>query len=144
LGSIIVIDTNIFISYLLVPTSKPAKIVSLWQRGKFDVLTAEPQIDELMRVTRYPKIKERLNPILAGRFINELRSLSVIVDNLPVVDISPDPYDNYLLSIASGGLADYLVTGDKRDLLFIKKYAGTAIISVSNFLGLISRFEDIN
>jgi hypothetical protein len=131
---LVVIDTNIFISYLLVPTSKPAKIISLWQRGKFDVLTAQPQIDELMRVTRYPKIKERLNPILAGRFINELRDLSVIVDNLPVVDISPDPYDNYLLSIASGGVADYLVTGDKRDLLFIKKYAGTAIISVSNFL----------
>lgn len=131
---LVVIDTNIFISYLLVPNSKPAKIISLWQRGKFDVLTAEPQINELMRVTRYPKIKERLNPILAGRFINELRNLSVIVDNLPVVDISPDPYDNYLLSIASGGVADYLVTGDKRDLLFIKKYAGTAIISVSNFL----------
>ncbi len=131
---LVVIDTNIFISYLLVPTSKPAKIISLWQRGKFDVLTAQPQIDELMRVTRYPKIKERLNPILAGRFINELRDLSVIVDNLPAVDISPDPYDNYLLSIANGGVADYLVTGDKRDLLFIKKYAGTAIISVSNFL----------
>ena len=131
---LVVIDTNIFISYLLIPNSKPAKIISLWQRGKFDVLTAQPQIDELMRVTRYPKIKERLSPALAGRFINELRDLSVIVDNLPVVDISPDPYDNYLLSIASGGAADYLITGDKRDLLFIKKYAGTSIISVSNFL----------
>lgn len=131
---LVVVDTNIFISYLLVPTSKPAKIISLWQRGKFDVLTAQPQINELMRVTRYPKIKERLNPTLAGRFINELRDLSIMVDDLPVVDISPDPYDNYLLSIASGGLADYLVTGDKKDLLFIKKYAGTAIISVSHFL----------
>jgi predicted nucleic acid-binding protein len=33
-----------------------------------------------------------------------------------------------------GGLADYLVTGDKKDLLAIKKYDGTSIISVTNFL----------
>jgi putative PIN family toxin of toxin-antitoxin system len=100
---LVVIDTNIFISYLLVPASQPAKIVALWQSGKFDVLTAQPQIDELMRVTRYPKIKERISTVLAGRFVNELRDLSIIVDDLPFVDVSPDPYDNYLFSISSGG-----------------------------------------
>jgi len=35
---------------------------------------------------------------------------------------SPDPYDKYLLSIAVGGSVDYLVTGDKSDLLTLKKY----------------------
>jgi hypothetical protein len=110
---LVVIDTNLFISYLLVPTSQPAKIVALWQSGKFDVLTAQPQIDELMRVTRYPKIKECLSTVLAGRFVSELRDLSIMVDDLPFVDVSPDPYDNYLLSISSsGGSADYLITGD--------------------------------
>ncbi len=129
-----VIDTNIFISYLLVPNSQPAKIITMWQRGKFDVLTAQPQIDELMMVTRYPKIKERISNVLAGRLINELRDLSIMVDYLPKVDISPDPYDNYLLSIASGGVADYLVSGDKMDLLALKKYDGVAIVSVSDFI----------
>ena len=131
---LVVIDTNIFISYLLVPASQPAKIIALWQSGKFDVLTAQPQIDELMRVTRYPKIKERISTVLAGRFINELRDLSIMVDDLPFVDVSPDPYDNYLLSISSGGSVDYLVTGDKLDLLAIKKFDGTAIVSVADFL----------
>jgi putative PIN family toxin of toxin-antitoxin system len=131
---LVVIDTNIFISYLLVPNSQPAKIITMWQRGKFDVLTAQPQIDEFMIVTRYPKIKERISSVLAGRLINELRDLSIMVDNLPKVDVSPDPYDNYLLSICSGGLADYLVTGDKQDLLAIKKFDGTAIVSVAEFL----------
>jgi putative PIN family toxin of toxin-antitoxin system len=131
---LVVIDTNIFISYLLIPDSQPAKIISLWQNGKFDILTAQPQIDELMRVTRYPKIKERISSVLAGRFINEIRDLAIMVDKLPIVDVSPDPYDNYLLAIASGGSADYLLTGDKRDILFIKKYEGVAILSVSEFL----------
>ena len=131
---LVVIDTNIFISYLLVPTSQPAKIIALWKSGKFDVLTAQPQIDELMRVTRYPKIKDRISTALAGRFINDLRDLAIMVDDLPMVDISPDPYDNYLLAIASGGMADYLVTGDKLDLLALKKYDGTSIVSVSDFI----------
>ncbi|MEI6729625.1 MAG: putative toxin-antitoxin system toxin component, PIN family [Pseudomonadota bacterium] len=129
-----VIDTNIFISYLLLPNSRPAKIITLWQRGKFDVLTAKPQIDELMTVTRYPKIKERISSVLAGRLINELRDLSIMVDYLPKVGVSPDPYDNYLLSIAIGGGADYFVSGDKTDLLALKKYDGVSIISVTNFL----------
>ena len=59
--------------------------------------------------------------------------MASIVNELPFVDVSPDPYDNYLLSISSGGLADYLVTGDKLDLLAIKKLDGTAIVSVAEF-----------
>ncbi len=131
---LVVVDTNILISYLLVPNSQPAKIVALWQSGKFDILTAHPQIDELTKATRYPKIKERISTALAGRLINQLRDLSIMVDYLPKLDISPDPCDNYLLAIAGSGSADYLVTGDKRDLLSIKKYDGTTIITVSDFL----------
>jgi putative PIN family toxin of toxin-antitoxin system len=130
----VVLDTNIIVSALLLPRSQPARIVTLWREGKFTLLTAEPQIEELMRVTRYPKIRDKINPASTGRLINEMRDLATIVDYLPVVSISPDPDDNYLLSIASGGVADYLVTGDKRDMLSIKKYAGTAIISVTDFL----------
>ena len=131
---LVVLDTNIIISALLLPSSQPARIVTLWREGRFTLLTAEPQIDELMRVTRYQKIRDKINPASTGRLINELRDLTTMVDYLPVVDISPDPDDNYLLSFSSGGLADYLVTGDKRDLLAIKKYDGTSIISVTNFL----------
>jgi len=58
----------------------------------------------------------------------------LMVDTMPVVDASRDPYDNSLLSIASGGCADYLVTGDKHDLLVLKKYDGTLIVPISNFL----------
>ena len=131
---LVVIDTNIFISYLLVPNSQPAKIIKLWQSGKFDVLTSQIQIDELIQASRYKKIKERISSATTGRLINEIRDLSIMINNLPKIDISPDPYDNYLLSIASAGKADYLITGDKRDLLSIKKHNKTAIISVSNFL----------
>jgi putative PIN family toxin of toxin-antitoxin system len=130
---LVVLDTNILISALLVETSQPARLIELWRDGRFTLLTAAPQLEELTRVTRYPKIRDRLNPALAGRLVNELRCLANIVTDLPFVDVSPDPYDNYLLSISSGGSADYLVTGDKQDLLAIKKFDGTAIVSVAEF-----------
>lgn len=125
------------ISALLVEHSLPAQLVLHWRRGSFSLLTASPQLDELMQVTRYPKISSRIKPALAGgRLINDLRELAVLVETLPPVDVSPDPYDNYLLAIASGGKADYLVTGDKPHLLTLGRHDRTKIVSVRDFITL--------
>jgi putative PIN family toxin of toxin-antitoxin system len=132
----LVIDTNILISALLVGTSLPGHLIALWQDGQFALLTSTEQVAELMRVTRYEKIRARLQPALAGRFINQFRDLAVMVSPGPAVTICADPDDNYLLSIAAAGGADFLVTGDKRDLLSLKLHEGTKIITVRDFLML--------
>jgi len=132
----LVVDTNILVSALLSATSSPARIILLRRAGRFDLVTAAEQLDEFARVTRYPKIRERLTPAVAGRLVNDLRALAITLGNLPVVDVSPDPDDNYLLAIAIAGSADFLVTGDKRDLLGLGTHAGTHIISARAFLGL--------
>ncbi len=132
----LVVDTNILISALLAAPSLPAQLVVLWRAGWFELLTANEQLDELMRVTRYPKIRERLAPAIAGRLINDLRALAVTLGRLPTVEAAPDPDDNYLLAIAAAGAADFLVTGDKRDLLRLGTHAGTRIISARAFLDL--------
>ena len=135
----LVIDTNVLISALLAESSLPAHLIVLWRQGRFDLLTSAGQLDELRRVTRYPKIRERLASALAGRLINELRDLAVVVDDRPVVNVSPDPNDDYLLAIAVAGAADFLVTGDKRDLLALRLYEGTKIVTVRDFLALHRR-----
>jgi uncharacterized protein len=135
----LVIDTNILISALLASTSLPAHLIVLWREGRFDLLTAAEQLDELMRVTRYQKIRERLAPALAGRLINELRDIAVTVQDLPSVAVCADPYDNYLLAMAAAGAADFLITGDKRDLLRLKLHEGTRIITARDFLTLNRR-----
>lgn len=135
----LVIDTNILVSALLAGTSLPAHLIVLWREGRFNLLTSAEQLDELMRVTRYPKIRERLAPALAGRLINEIRDLAVLLTALPVVTASPDPCDNYLLAMAASGSADFLVTGDKRDLLALRLFEGTKIITVRGFLVLHRR-----
>ena len=57
-----------------------------------------------------------------------------MVDRLPTVDVSRDPDDNYLLAIAVAGLADFLLTGDKRDLLSLERHGSTRILTVRAFL----------
>jgi putative PIN family toxin of toxin-antitoxin system len=135
----LVIDTNVLISGLLSGTSLPAHLLVLWREGWFDLLTSADQLDELMRVTRYPKIRGRLAPALAGRLINEIRDLAVLLRDLPAVTASPDPHDNYLLAMASAGSAEFLVTGDKPHLLALKLYDGTKIVTVRDFLLLHRR-----
>ena len=130
----VVLDTNVLVSALLMEYSPPAQLITHWRRGQFTLLTAAPQLDELMRVTRYPKLRARLKPAQAGRLVNDLRDIAVLVETLPPVEASPDPYDNYLLSIARGGHADYLVTGDKPHLLALGGHAGPHIVSVRDFI----------
>jgi putative PIN family toxin of toxin-antitoxin system len=49
--------------------------------------------------------------------------------------ICRDPKDNFLLSLAVDGKADYLLTGDK-DLTDIAKFGNTKIISIAEFLNM--------
>lgn len=135
----VVVDTNVLISALLSSRSPPAQIVTLWREGRFELLTSAEQLDELVRVTRYPKIRERLVPALAGRLVNELRDVAVMVADLPHVTACADPYDNYLLAMIVAGKGDHLVTGDKRDLLSMVRHEGARIIAVQDFLAMFGR-----
>ena len=119
---------------MLTPTSLPARLLVLWRQDRFALLTAIEQLEELRRVTRYPKIRDRLPPALAGRLVNDLRGLAVMLDRLPSVDVSPDPNDNHLLAMAEAGAADVLLTGDKRHLLSLERHGSTRILSVRMFL----------
>lgn len=132
----LVVDTNVLISALLVEASLPARLIGHWRAGRFTLLTSAEQLEELARVTRYPKIRARLHPAVAGRLINDLRKVAVVVEAGPNVEVTRDPFDDYLLATASAGRADFLLTGDRRDLLKIGRYEQTRILSLRDFLAL--------
>ena len=87
----LVVDTDVLVSASLAPTSLPARLLVLWRQDRFALLTAIERLEELRKVTRYPKIRDRLPPALAGRPVDDLRGLAVMLDRLPSVDVSPDP-----------------------------------------------------
>lgn len=117
--------------------SPSAQLLALWRSRKFDLLTSAEQIDEIARVTRYPKVRARIPPALAGRMVNRLRDVALMVKKLPKVDRSPDPGDNYLLALAQAGNAQFLVTGDK-PLLALKRHESTRIVTPAALIGLLT------
>jgi hypothetical protein len=133
----LVIDTNVLLSALLSAASPTSALLTAWRRGRFHLLIAEEQIEELRRATRYPKIRERLRPALAGELVNELRELAVMVSPLPCEDASPDPLDNFMLAIAQGGMADYLVSGDRRGLLILGSFGPCHIVTPGRMLEVL-------
>ena len=130
----IVLDTNALISALLVQHSKPAQLLTAWRRGTFELLTCEPQLAEIREVTRRPALRALIRPALAGELINQLRSMALSTNILPPVDLSPDPFNNFLLSMTQGGQADVLVSGDKRGVLALRSHGSCRIVTVRQFV----------
>jgi uncharacterized protein len=133
----VVLDTNILISALIIPGRAPDLLYQGWKDGRFTLITSTEQLDEFRRVTRYPKLKIFIEPSKAGAMFNKLRQLAFVVDKLPHVAISKDPADNFVLAMAVAGGADFLVTGDKRDLLRLRRVGRTRIVSVNRFLNML-------
>ena len=126
----LVLDTNILISALLSRKGPPGQLLELWDEGGvYTLLSAEAQLDELLRASRYPKLRTRLELSAVDEAVRAIRKLATMVSDLPVLDISPDPNDNFILAIAQAGQADLLVTGDKRGLLDLVEHGGTRIVT---------------
>jgi hypothetical protein len=93
----------------------------------------------LRRVSRRPFFQERLTASEIGRMVNDIRRLATMCDPLPDLSASPDPNDDFLLAIAQTADADYLVTGDKSDLLALGSHGRTRIVSARAMVQLLSR-----
>ena len=133
-----ILDTNILCSALITPGGPTDRLYRAWREGRFQLLTSEEQLEEFRRVTRYPHLRPFIEPAAAGAMYNELRRLAILLETLPVIDASKDPGDNFLLAMAQAGEADVLVTGDKQDLLSLKIFQRTRIITARQFLTQLS------
>jgi uncharacterized protein len=134
----VVLDTDILISALMIPSGNPAAIYRAWQEGQFTLLTRAEHLDELRATLPRPTIAERSKPYYAGGLVNELKGLAEVVGSLLPVERSPDPGDNFMLGLSEAGDADYLVTGDRRGLLAIQRHKNTQIISARDFAVLLA------
>ena len=135
----VVLDTGILIASLITKGTPPDRIYQAWRKRHFELITSEWQLDEFRRVSRYPKLRRYLQPIEAGNLVNGLRHQALLLSDLPAVELSTDPDDNPLLAMAIAGEADYLVSGDKRDVLALKKLGKTRIITARRFLTILKK-----
>lgn len=87
----VVLDTNILISGLITSASPSSQVLALWRARRFDLLTSAQQLEEFARATRYPQVRKRLRPAVAGALLNQIRDRALVIHNLPMLDVAPDP-----------------------------------------------------
>jgi putative PIN family toxin of toxin-antitoxin system len=131
-----ILDTNVPLGALISPHGPPNKIYRAWREARFDLLTSTVQLDELRRVSRYPKLKTILPAHRVGTMVNNMQR-AIVLDTLPSlpegIEVA-DPNDAFLLAMALAGEADYLVTGDRRaGLLQGGSLGRTRIVTPSTF-----------
>jgi putative PIN family toxin of toxin-antitoxin system len=132
----VVLDTNVLLAALISTHSPPDIIYRAWRAARFNLVTARAQLDELRRVSRYPKIKAILPAHRVGTMINNIQRAIVLNTLPPLPDRidADDPNDAFLLAMSVAGEADYLVTGDRRaGLLQLGNVGRTRIVTPATF-----------
>lgn len=142
----VVLDTNILVSGLIIPKSKPGRTVRLWKQNKIRLIVSSPLLKELEMVLTYPKLRAKygLKITNTDEFIIQLKKRSNLVHhiNLPLITIR-DKEDLMVLATAVSGNADFLVTGDK-DLLSLKETDSIKplkILTVDEFLDEVGKMK---
>lgn len=135
---LVVIDTNIFISGLIVPQSLPYQIVILWQNDYFDLAICQELLNEIRDVLGRNKIKQKynLNTKNIAKIIDLLKRQTKIINPHKSKIKVRDPKDQIILDTALTARADYLITGDE-DLLCLAKSLspkGLKIINARDFI----------
>jgi putative PIN family toxin of toxin-antitoxin system len=120
----VLVDANVFLSYLLSPDSSPTAIHRVVDSA-FELsftLLFPPKLAEEIRKTISTKsyFSSRIHPGAADQLLAELEQLAVGVPqvNGRLEKVTRDQKDDYLIANAIAGRADYLVSGDK-DLLVL-------------------------
>jgi len=127
----IIIDTNLWISFLI--TKDFSRLDEIIFTKQCILIFSEELLNEFLEVSSRPKLrrffkKNDIENLLET--IDEFAEFIVVTTN---TQVCRDPKDNFLLSLAVDGTADYLLTGDK-DLLTLSSFSQTKIIAISDFL----------
>ena len=93
----VVLDTNVFISGLILPKSIPSRILDLWRENKFILVTSPKILQELNKALHYPKILRfyKIKEKTIKDLIGSIAKTSIVVFDEKIVEvIKEDPDDN--------------------------------------------------
>ncbi|MEW5827892.1 MAG: putative toxin-antitoxin system toxin component, PIN family [Chloroflexota bacterium] len=134
----VVIDPNLLVSYLLTHRGPIAQLLDFHlAQGNFNLLACVQLLEELDRVLQYPKFQRYFDGETRLRFVALVAALSESVD-MPddIPQLLRDPKDDYLISCALAGYADFIISGDK-DLLEWKAGAPFKILTARQLLNIL-------
>ena len=132
----IVIDTNIWISFLI--GKALSRLEALIIDESLQILFSNELFNELIDVIQRPKFHKYFPSDIIQELISSLIYKSKFVEIKHHFQDCRDAKDNFLLDLSVSGKADYLVTSDK-DLLVLNPFEGTQIIDYRSFQKIIEK-----
>lgn len=125
-----VFDTNVLIAAFLTE-GICAKLLIRARKRDFDLILCDAILQEFERVLKKkfaasPSEISDISALLSEAACDIRRRIDTIAP------VCRDPDDDPILACAQEAVADYIVTGDE-DLLVLKSYEGTGIISPREF-----------
>ena len=136
-----VLDTNLLVSGIVgftKPDNIPGKILHLWYKKHFSLVTSEPLIQEVLRTLRTPYFEKHVTPQRASRLTALLRYQSILTPITAKVEgIATHSEDDIVLTTALSGEAQFIVSGDEK-LQKLRKFKQINIPKPQQFLNQIS------
>lgn len=129
----VILDTNLWISFLI--KKDYSKINTPLFSGQVVLIFSEELLLEFINVTQRPKFEKYFSRFDTLIVMTAIDKYAEFVKVNTVTTICRDEKDNFLLSLAIDGHADYLVSGD-HDLLDLKTVGQTKIITMTEFTQL--------
>ncbi len=130
----IVLDTNIWIKFLI--TKDYSKLDRLLFSRQVTLMFSEELLAEFIEVTDRPKFKKYFPKSDVDDILDTIDDVAKFVTVVSKANVCRDPKDNFLLSLSKDGNADILITGDN-DLLQLKKFGKTKIMTITEYLDLV-------
>lgn len=132
----IVLDTNVLISALVFPDSKPDQILDCIRQGKIDLVLSPFILSEFGRVLQEKFGFAKRDADASVRAVRVMARVITPDERISVIRDKED--DNRILECAVAAQADFLVTGDKQHLLPLGTYRGVQIVAPAQFLDLLA------
>ncbi len=133
-GMRVVIDTNIWISFLI--GKSLAGLTDAIITNRVQVLFSDDLFSELHEVLQRPKFKKYFSSTAIEQLLVLLYEKIAWVNVVDEFNDCRDKKDNFLLNLSVSGHANYLITGDT-DLLVMNPFHGVEIVSYQFFQNVI-------
>lgn len=131
----VVIDTNVFISGIIVEAGNPSLVIKAWKRARrYQLFITEEIIQESLKVMH----KLNVDTGIIADWDKVIRKNAILVVSARKIKvIKEDPSDNKFLECAIEARADYIISGDKH-LKKLVEFEGIKIIDARKFLDILT------
>jgi uncharacterized protein len=141
----IVIDTNIFVRYLIRPSVAIKELLEVrWLSDQVQVVTTPELVAELTEVLQRPKIQAYIQPQEAQVILETIHRKAELLPSLDAVPpYTRDPKDDKFVACAIIGNAQYLVSVDE-DILVLQQVGSVQMVTPFTLLPLLDQTVGLN